>query len=79
VPSSVALDRIRLLLPLGGVSTLDAPGQPFSDPEADAALFATLTAELKQTDHRKLLPLPYHINEPQFAQVAVEEFLAIAH
>ena len=28
-----------LLIPRGGVSALDAPGRPFHDPEADAALF----------------------------------------
>ncbi len=30
---------VRFLLPTGGVSMLDAPGQPFHDPEADSALF----------------------------------------
>ena len=70
--------EVRFLLPTGGVSALDAPGQPFWDPAADAALFETLTAELKQTSRRKLRQIPYHINDPQFAQAAVEEFLAIA-
>ncbi len=69
--------EVRFLLPLGGVSALDAPGQPFWDPAADAALFETLTAELAQTDRRKLLEIPYHINHPQFARAAVEEFLTI--
>src|SRR5262249_29262210 len=31
-----------LLIPEGGVSAIDAPGQPFHDPEADAALFTEL-------------------------------------
>ena len=70
--------EVRFLLPIGGVSALDAPGQPFWDPAADAALFETLTAELKQTEQRKLRRIPYHINDPQFAQAAVEEFLTIA-
>jgi uncharacterized protein (UPF0261 family) len=70
--------EVRFLLPTGGVSALDAPGQPFWDPAADAALFETLVAELDQTDRRKLRQVPYHINDPQFAQAAVEEFLAIA-
>src|SRR5271169_4585308 len=69
--------EVRFLLPLGGVSALDAPGQPFWDPDADAALFETLTNEFQQTDHRKLVRLPYHINDPKFAATAVEEFLAI--
>ena len=70
--------EVRFLLPLGGVSALDAPGQPFWDPAADAALFDSLDAELQQTEHRKLTRLPYHINDPQFAQAAVAEFLKIA-
>lgn len=71
--------EVRFLLPLGGVSALDAPDQPFWDPYADAALFDTLAAELKQTDRRKLLRVSHHINDPRFAQVAVEEFLSIYH
>ena len=69
--------EVRFLLPMGGVSALDAPGQPFWDPAADTALFETLSSELKQTDRRKLKRIPHHINDPQFAQAAVEEFLAI--
>jgi len=70
--------EVRFLLPTGGVSALDAPGQPFWDPAADAALFDTLEADLRQTGHRKLMRLPCHINDPQFAQAGVEEFLKIA-
>ena len=71
--------EVRFLLPMGGVSALDAPGQPFWDPVADAALFDTLAADLQQTDHRKLIRLPCHINDPQFAQAAVGEFLKIVN
>ena len=28
---------------------IDAPGQPFHDPEADEALFATIEANVEQT------------------------------
>ena len=70
--------KVRFLLPMGGVSALDAPGQPFWDPAADAALFDTLATDFGQTAHRKLVRLPYHINDPQFARAAVGEFLAIA-
>ena len=71
--------EVRFLLPMGGVSALDAPGQPFWDPAADRALFDTLATELRQTDRRKLLLSPYHINDSQFAQAGVEEFLKIVH
>jgi uncharacterized protein (UPF0261 family) len=70
--------EVRFLLPMEGVSALDAPGQAFWDPAADAALFDTLESDLRQTARRKLMRLPYHINDPQFAQAAVEEFLKIA-
>lgn len=70
--------EVRFLLPMGGVSALDAPGQAFWDPDADTALFDTLTSEIKQTDRRKLVKVPCHINDALFAQTAVNEFLAIA-
>jgi len=71
--------EVRFLLPMGGVSALDAPDQPFWDPAADAALFDTLAADLQQTDRRKLVRLPYHINDTQFAQAGVKEFLKIVN
>jgi uncharacterized protein (UPF0261 family) len=70
--------EVRFLLPMKGVSALDAPGRAFWDPAADAALFDTLAADFRQTARSKLVPLPYHINDPEFARAAVEEFLAIA-
>ena len=69
--------RCGFCCPFGEVSALDAPGQPFWEPAADAALFETLAAELAQTDRRKLLEIPFHINHPQFAQAAAEEFLTM--
>jgi uncharacterized protein (UPF0261 family) len=71
--------EVRFLLPMGGVSALDAPGQAFFDPAADAALFEALVAEVRPTDHRRLVQVPYHINDPRFAEIAAEEFLAIVH
>ena len=69
---------VRFLLPEGGVSALDAPGQAFWDPEADAALFAALEKNLVQTADRRLVRVPCHINDPLFAQTAVDQFLEIA-
>ncbi|WP_459614694.1 Tm-1-like ATP-binding domain-containing protein [Bordetella sp. 2513F-2] len=69
---------VRFLIPEGGVSALDAPGQAFWDPEADAALFAALDAHLVQTADRRLVRVPCHINDPLFARTAVEHFLEIA-
>src|SRR6185295_1959838 len=53
---------VRFLIPERGVSAIDAHGQPFYDPGADAALFDTIENTLKQTDQRRLLRLPLHIN-----------------
>jgi uncharacterized protein (UPF0261 family) len=62
---------VRFLLPTGGVSALDAPGQAFWDPEADEALFATLESEVRQTARRRVERLPHHINDPEFADALV--------
>ncbi|MBB1626692.1 Tm-1-like ATP-binding domain-containing protein [Achromobacter sp. UMC71] len=69
---------VRFLIPQGGVSALDAPGQAFWDPQADAALFAALEANLVQTADRRLIRVPCHINDPLFAQTAVDHYLDIA-
>lgn len=69
---------IRFLLPLGGVSMIDAPGQPFHDPKADEALFASIESTLVTTSRRKLIKLPHHINDPEFAAAAVEQFKSVA-
>ncbi len=69
---------MRFLIPMGGVSAIDAPGQPFHDPRADAALFDALEATIQQTKHRRLIRLPYAINDPVFAAALVEQFRAIA-
>ena len=65
----------RMLIPEKGVSALDAPGQPFFDPEADAALFDELEAAVESNKKSSIKRLPYHINDPAFAGALVEEFL----
>ena len=65
---------VRFFLPEGGVSALDAPGQPFHDPAADAALFDALERTVRQTAARQLVRLPHNINDPAFAALVVEAF-----
>jgi uncharacterized protein (UPF0261 family) len=65
---------VRLLLPEGGVSAIDAPGQPFHDPEADAALFNALEETVQQTHRRHLIRRPENVNDPGFAQALVAQF-----
>ena len=68
---------VRILVPMRGLSALDIEGGPFSDPEADHALFTALRQTLKPTDLRRLVELPLHINDPSFAQAAVAAYHAI--
>jgi uncharacterized protein (UPF0261 family) len=63
---------VRFLIPEGGVSALDAPGQPFHDPEADKALFDAIAGHFRETPTRRLIRTPHHINDPAFAQAAVD-------
>jgi uncharacterized protein (UPF0261 family)/ABC-type branched-subunit amino acid transport system ATPase component len=70
--------ELRLLIPEGGVSALDAPGKPFWDPAADKALFDALQRGLRQTDRRRIQRLPHNINDPAFARALAETWRAIA-
>ncbi|MEM7044163.1 MAG: ABC transporter permease [Pseudomonadota bacterium] len=65
---------VRFFLPEGGVSALDAPGQAFHDPEADAALFTALEQTVRQTSARQLIRLPHNINDAPFAAALVDAF-----
>lgn len=68
---------VRFLLPLKGVSLIDAPGKPFHDPEADRVLFETLEKAFKPGPDRKLIKLNLNINDPAFAEALVDNFLEI--
>jgi uncharacterized protein (UPF0261 family) len=70
---------VRFLIPEKGVSAIDAEGQPFHDPRADAALFATIEANLKQTAARQITRINRHINDPEFAAQAAAVFRQISH
>ncbi len=69
---------VRFFLPEGGVSQLDAPGQAFHDPAADAALFRALEETVRQTSARQLVRAPHHINHPAFSDALVAAFEAVA-
>ncbi|MCW5609161.1 MAG: Tm-1-like ATP-binding domain-containing protein [Rubrivivax sp.] len=69
---------VRLLIPEGGVSAIDRPGQPFHDPDADRVLFDTLAAGFRAGADRKLLRLPLHINDEAFADALVAAWREVA-
>jgi uncharacterized protein (UPF0261 family) len=62
---------VRFLIPEGGVSAVDRPGQPFHDPEADRVLFDTLALRFRPGPDRKLQRLPLHLNDEAFADALV--------
>lgn len=65
---------VRFLIPEKGVSAIDAPGQPFHDPDADAVLFQALEDGVRRTERRRLERLPYHVNDKSFAEALVSAF-----
>jgi uncharacterized protein (UPF0261 family)/ABC-type branched-subunit amino acid transport system ATPase component len=65
------LGPVRFLIPEGGVSAIDKPGQPFHDPEADRMLFNTIEQRFRAGSERKLVRLPHHINDDAFADALV--------
>jgi uncharacterized protein (UPF0261 family) len=69
--------QVRFFLPEGGVSALDAPGQPFHDPTARAALYTALEQTVRQTASRQIVRVPHHINAPEFSAALVAAFRAL--
>jgi len=69
---------VRFLLPEGGVSMLDAPGQPFHDPEADAALFEAIEKTVRVTQQRQIQRIKANINDATFVDAVIAAFEGIA-
>ena len=69
---------VRFLIPEGGVSAIDRPGQPFHDPEADRALFAALEERFRASADKKLVRLPHHINDEAFSDALVAAWRDVA-
>jgi uncharacterized protein (UPF0261 family) len=71
--ASAARGPTAVLLPLRGVSAIDAEGQPFAWPEADAALFQSVRNRI--SGDVRLLEIDAHINHERFARTAAETLL----
>lgn len=63
-----------ILLPLRGVSAIDADGQPFDDPVAREALYNAIRRNRAGIE---VIENEAHINDERFAEVAVEELLSL--
>lgn len=65
---------VTVLIPLRGVSMIDAPSGPFWWPEADQALNDALKANLRQDI--TVIEMDNNINDPEFAASCAETLLA---
>ena len=67
---------MEVLLPLKGVSMIDAAGQPFDGPEERAALYETLKKGITNP-HVKIVEMDNNINDKDFALTAAKKLLAL--
>ncbi len=65
------------LLPLRGISALDAEGKPFHNPAANQALFGAIRNGWSTAPNRELIEIDAHINAPEFASAAVAAYRSI--
>ena len=68
---------VRFLLPEGGVSSIDAAGKIFHDPEADHALFEAIEKTFRPTNQRQVLRVNANINDVAFSDAAYQAFTSI--
>jgi uncharacterized protein (UPF0261 family) len=73
---NAATGPVVLLLPLRGISSLDAKGEPFEDPVADAALFGALHGHADPA-RVSVQDVDAHINDPAFADLAADTLLRL--
>jgi uncharacterized protein (UPF0261 family) len=73
---NAATGPTALFLPLRGVSMIDAEGMPFWSPEADAALFDAIRANLDRSKV-ELVELDLHVNDDAFADAMTDRLRAM--
>jgi uncharacterized protein (UPF0261 family) len=71
--ANAAIGPVAILLPLRGVSMLDAEGREFWDPASDRACFDAIRETVRPDV--PIIEVDAHINDPPFADRAVEELL----
>ena len=70
---------VRMLVPSGGFSALDAPGKDFWLPEANMVLIDELQLGFVQSPEHQLRILPHHINSPEFSKTLVDALKEVLH
>lgn len=72
---NASIGSVRVLIPTRAISIISAPGQAFHDPEADAALFASIRRHL---DPRiPLVEIDAAINDEAFAEACAANLLQL--
>jgi uncharacterized protein (UPF0261 family) len=66
---------VIVMLPLGGLSTIDRPEKIFYDPEANGALFDTLKRKL--STHIEIIEDEHHLDDPEFAMRVGEKMVSL--
>jgi uncharacterized protein (UPF0261 family) len=69
---AAATGPVSLFVPLGGVSLIDAEGQPFHDPAADAALFEALRQGLDGSAV-EVVEMDNNVNDEAFATAMADK------
>jgi uncharacterized protein (UPF0261 family) len=70
---------VHFLLPLQGVSALDAKDQAFFDLAADTALFETIRKNFKTSNNHHLIEVDAHINDQVFADAVLKSYKEITN
>ena len=70
---SRASGPVTFIMPLRGVSAIDLPGQPFHDPEADAAFLTALKANV--SPNIQVIEMDCHINDPEYADAMADTLI----
>ena len=73
--ANAAQGPAAFLLPMKGVSILDGDGELFCDRAADAAMFDAIKANVNE--NAPIFEADCNINDPAFAEKAVEMMLAL--
>ena len=71
---STAKGPATIMLPLKGVSGIDAEGEPFYGPEEDKRLFDTIRSEVNR-DVVDLEEFDMHVNDKEFAEAAAQKLI----
>ena len=74
---NAAKGPLLILIPLGGFSAFDRPGGPFYEPQAPEIFAQTFKKKLKEGIPLHILP--FHINDPEFAQALIRDFEKLVH